>query len=124
MTENAIAVAKPQGYDTAVEKLTTLATKFATITSTEQLPEARDVLNSIADNTKAIKAWFATPKKKAHEAHKAITKMESDLLAPLDALDRVIRKSLGEFAGREEAALLAREKEQRELAAVGEETCG
>lgn len=124
MSDTSIAVAKPAWYDAAVESFKELVEKFKVITSADQLPEARDILNAIADKKKAVVEMLADPKKKAHEAHKAITKLEKDLVEPLDGLDKIIRSALGKFAEEEERKRLAALREAEELARVVEEMGG
>jgi hypothetical protein len=84
----AIAVKDQAGYDQAIE-----------------------VGRGIVALRKEIEAQFAKPKKKAHEAHKAITAMEKKYLDPLVQAESILKASIVAFTTEQER--LRREEEAR-----------
>ena len=58
---------------------------------------AVNFMNDCATRRKTIVAKFAESKQKAHEAHKAICALESELLGVVDKAEREAKKRIGEY---------------------------
>jgi hypothetical protein len=104
-----------------------LRAKSTPVVSAETYTAAGEVLRSIAGLRKAIVAAFEEPKKKAFDAHRSISKLESDLLAGPAEAERILKRSMGDFQiadGRrrreEELRLQAEDKKRQEDALLAE----
>lgn len=88
---------------------------------------AGEMLLTIKELDSAIVEHHAEPKKKAHEAHRAICKAETDARAPLVEAERIIKRAMTEYLdeqerlARIEAARLEAEAKEREESARLEE---
>jgi len=97
-----------------------------TIRSHEEYEQAGESLSRVARLVRKIKELFAEPKKKAHEAHKAITKLEATLLETPEAAERRFKSAMGTYQQAEERRIrqeqaritqeLKREEEDRRIA--------
>lgn len=123
-------VIPPETAELKTESLALVtAAKSLTITNTEEYTAAGRELVRIANVRKGIVFAFREPKQKAHEAHKAITKLESDLLAYPTEAERLYKSKMAMFYREEESrrreaesierARLIREEEERRLAEAG-----
>lgn len=112
-TESAPLLDSAQGLLATIEPYRTIATA-------EEAAQAADWLNTIAAEIKQREAWFAPMKKAAHEAHKAITVREGDVIKPLRDSLAILRGGLSgyqreqERLGAIERARIAAEERQRE----------
>lgn len=59
-------------------------------------------MNDCAGRRRAIVEKFADPKKKAHEAHKSICALESELLTVVDRAEREAKKRIGDYAAEQQ----------------------
>ena len=91
------------------------------------------LLADVMGAERKVKAAFAEPKRKAHEAHKAITALEASLLVPVLEARQVIMQKCAAFEAEErriadekrkelQAEALARQEEQRQLDAAMADT--
>lgn len=85
---------------------------------------AATFLQRVAAGEKAVKELFAEPKKKAHEAHKALTQAEGKLLIPLGSARLIATTKIINYQDEQQkiaqakAAALALEMRKREEEAV------
>ena len=104
------------------KELTTKALTLAeqvqavTITSPETFAEAATGLKLIKAMSSEIAAFFAPLKKKAHEAHRAITQAEAEKLAPLVAAEKAVKIAMAAFVEAEERKRRALERQIAEKA--------
>lgn len=106
-------IAPPETAELKQESKALVTTaKAMKVTSHDEFKLAGAELVRVANIRKSIVFAFKEPKAKAHEAHKAITKLEADLLAyPMEA-ERLIKASMSRFALEDERR--RREEEARE----------
>lgn len=74
---------------------------------------AGEILRNIATVKKEIKAKFAEPKEKAHEAHKAICDLEKELLAKVTERENEIRQKMTAFDEAEQKRIAAEQERKR-----------
>lgn len=110
-----IAAAKP-----VVKAERNLALEVRSIAATEIVIQdqasyeaAGKILVEIAARKKKVAAFFAEPKEKAHEAHKSICKKEKEMLAPLEDVERKVKRLMGEYFSAEQARIQAEKERQR-----------
>lgn len=75
--------------------------------------QAGEILRNIATVKKEIKAKFAEPKEKAHEAHKAICDLEKELLAKVTERENAIRQKMTAFYEAEQKRIAAEQERKR-----------
>lgn len=85
------------------------------------LDHAAELLRSVKALGKEIVDFFAPLKKKAHDAHKALTTAEAEKLAPLTSAERVIKGRLAAYEEEQERARVAEERRLQEEAKRREE---
>jgi hypothetical protein len=56
-----------------------------------------ELLKKVKGRTNAIKEFFKEPKKKAHENHKSITRLEKGMLEKLNRFETLAKKRVGEY---------------------------
>lgn len=74
---------------------------------------AGEILRNIATVKKEIKAKFAEPKEKAHEAHKAICDLEKELLAKVTDRENEIRNKMTLFYEAEQKRIAIEQERKR-----------
>lgn len=75
--------------------------------------QAGEILRDIATVKKEIKAKFAEPKEKAHEAHKAICDLEKELLAKVTERENEIRQKMTAYYEAEQKRIAAEQERKR-----------
>lgn len=107
--------------ETELQELKTEAMRFASLAHGVTINDAtsNDMVAGWAKSLKKriteIKEKFLEPKRKAHEAHKAITKFESETLAPIESALVSVNKELARW---DYLQILLRRDEQRRLEAI------
>ena len=107
------------------QKSLTLYEQATSLTITDQTSYAAagEVGKALKSLQKEIEDYFAPIKKAAHDAHKAITKKESDELAPVKEAIEIVRNTMNTFAREQDrirqeaerkARLAAEEKAKKE----------
>lgn len=77
-------------------------------TTQEEFDYLQTVLSEVATRKKLVTEKMAEPKKKAHEAHKAVTALEKELLAPYEGYEKLAKKAISNYMLEQER--LAQEK--------------
>jgi hypothetical protein len=95
--------------------------KALTITSNDDAQRAGAMLVDVKTLVKKIQGEFADPKKKAHEAHKSITSLESRMLEAPQSAEKIIKTALGEWEMKERRRIAEEERLMREEARKREE---
>lgn len=114
----AALVLKPE--DIQVEQSPIVATaKALTVTSSQEVEAARDMIRQIKDRRKKIDDTFDEHIKAAHQAHKALVAKKKSFTDELDEAERVVKGSIGKYELeqlriREEQERKAREDAERE----------
>jgi len=85
------------------------------ITTHQEYEQAGESLSRVARLVRKIKELFAEPKKKAFEAHKAITRLEATLLSTPEDAERRIKSAIGSYQQAEESRI------RQEQARIGQE---
>jgi hypothetical protein len=67
------------------------------VTNDAQKQDAANFLKAIKEKAKAVTDFFAAPKKKADELHKAICEQEKTILQPLKDAETIIKRTVGEY---------------------------
>lgn len=98
----------------------TLYEQALTLTISDQpsFAAAGEFGKSLKDLEKKIVDFFAPIKKAAHEAHKAVTKKESEELAPVQEAMSIVRKTMNIFLQEQERI---RKEEERKARLAAEE---
>lgn len=123
--DTAIAAAsKPDWYDGVVVEFTALAKRYENLSTVAEVEDAAQLRNAIASKVKEIEATYKEAKSLADKAHKAIVKIEKDLITPLKALDAEIVKALGKWGSKQEEIRLRLVREQEELDSIVAEMAG
>jgi hypothetical protein len=92
--------------------------KNIVVCDSESYQNAGAFLSKLKAAQKKVSDFFAPMKKKAHEAHKAITEQESETLTPLKNAERIINETM--IAYKRECERRAME-EQRKAQAIADE---
>lgn len=94
----------------------TTSTQVAIINQ-QTYEDAGKLLVAIATRKKQVVDYWAEPKKKAHEAHKAITLKEKEMLTPLEAMESKVKKLMGDYYAAEQKRIAAEQARQEAEAA-------
>ena len=95
------------------QQLVTRAASLA-ITSHAEFEAAGEMLRSVVALRKSITEKFAGPKKAAHEAHKRITALESEMLEAPTKAEGILKRTMGDYQLAEEKR---RKKEESRIQA-------
>jgi hypothetical protein len=96
--------------------------KNLVVSNQDQYNNASDFLKTIKALQKEVVETFADAKKKAHEAHKAITAAETKHLNPLKIAESVSKKAITDYVQEEQRkARIAAQAEQERLRKIEEE---
>jgi hypothetical protein len=98
-----------------------LRAQSITIKDDETFAVAVEFMNDCASRRKAIVAKFADPKKKAFDAHKAITALEKELLDVVDKAEREAKHRISDYRAEQERAAAAERRRLEEEAKRREE---
>jgi hypothetical protein len=85
--------------------------KAITVTDAEGYNSASEMVRGIVAIRRQVEQTFAPMKKKAHEAWKEVVAQEKKLLEPLEDAETYLKRQIGGYVAREEAA--RREQENR-----------
>ena len=77
-------------------------------TTQEEFDYIQKVLKEVAVRKKLVAEKMADPKKKAYDAHKAVTALEKELLAPYEGYEKLAKKAVSGYMLEQER--LAQEK--------------
>ena len=94
-----------------INELMQIAKTQRAITTPEELQIIGQRLVSVKDIKKQVTEMFAEPKKKAHEAHRAICDLESKFLKPLEEIEKSFNRLV--IAYNQEVQRRAREEAER-----------
>lgn len=83
---------------------------------------AAEFLRTCKTMEKRVKDTFDEPVRKAHEAHKAIVAVRSELLGPIESAEKIAKRKMAAYADEQERiAAEARRKAEAEARRVAEE---
>ena len=80
----------------------------------EDNDHANGLLRAIMTGKKNIKAFWKDPKEKAHQAHKAISERETEMLKPITMAEQRIKGKISEYITAERVKREAEERKIRE----------
>lgn len=107
----------PKNYETeARNELAKMPGAEIVIFDQSSYEQAGEILRNIATVKKEIKAKFAEPKEKAHEAHKAICDLEKELLTKVTERENEIRQKMSIYYQAEQKRIAAEEERKRQEA--------
>ena len=109
-------------------QMTAYQVRELTIVSDDDYARGSEILKEIKSRMKQVKDYWKVPKQAAQNAHKTIVARETQMLAPLEEAERVIKRAMLDYTAaiekaRREAEEAARAEEQRllEMAKAAEE---